>query len=116
MRMGLYWLMCAFDWSLPVVAAFVLVCVLVIGIMVPAGPGFLGTYQAAIVTGLAVFGVNSNDALAYSLVAYPINLLVVVAFGLPYLFGRGGLHVGEMVNAEEDPLTKPTGAQRSAVC
>ena len=112
--LGLYWLMCAFDWSLPVVAAFVLVCVLVIGIMVPAGPGFLGTYQTAIVAGLAVFGVGNNDALAYSMVAYPLNLLVVVAFGLPYLFGQGGLHVGEMVESKADPTTKPTGAQRSA--
>ncbi len=114
--LGLYWLMCAFDWSLPVVAAFVLVCVLVIGIMVPAGPGFLGTYQAAIVAGLAVFGVNNNDAVAYSMVAYPINLLVVVAFGLPYLFGRGGLHVGEMVESSQDPPPKPSGVQRSAAC
>lgn len=114
--LGLYWLMRAFDWQLPLIAAFVVVCVLVIGLMVPAGPGFLGTYQTAIVTGLAVFGVSNNDALAYGMIAYPVNLAVVVGFGLPYLFGQGGLHVGEMVEASEDQLTKPSGVQRSAVC
>jgi uncharacterized protein (TIRG00374 family) len=95
--LGLWSLMLGFGWSLPPSAGFTLVCVLVIFIMMPAGPGFLGTYQSAINTGLAIFGVGQSEAAAYGVVAYPLNLLVVVGFGLPYLLGRRGLHVGEMV-------------------
>lgn len=98
--LGMHWLMLAFNWELPLMAAFTVVCVLVIGIMIPAGPGFLGTYQAAIVTALAVFGVAQSDALAYSLVAYILNLAVVVGCGLPYVLG-GRLDVGDMVRESE---------------
>lgn len=100
--LGFYWLMLGFGWDLPMVAAFTVVSVLVIGIMIPAGPGFLGTYQAAIVAGLAVYGIDRTNALAYSLVAYPINLAVVVGFGLPYLFGRNHVEVGELVRASQE--------------
>ena len=95
--LGLYALMLAFGWSLPVSAGFVLVCVLVIGIMIPAGPGFLGTYQAALTAGLAIFGIGVTEAVAYSMLAYPLNLLVVVGFGVPYLFDRQHLTLRELV-------------------
>ncbi len=86
---GLYWAMRAFGWELPALAGFVVVGVLVLGIMIPAGPGHLGTYQAALRAGLAVFGVSATDAAAYGLIVYPLNVLVIVGAGLPYLFGRG---------------------------
>ena len=99
--LGLYWLFCAFKWELPFVAASVLVCVLVIGIMIPAGPGMLGTYQGALVAGLAIFGISQTAAAAYGLVAYPLNLAVVVGFGAPYLLGRGKLQLSELWRATQ---------------
>jgi glycosyltransferase 2 family protein len=86
--LGLYWAMRAFGWELPPLAGFVVVCVLVLGVMIPAGPGHLGTYQAALGAGLAVFGVSATRAQAYGLVVYPLNVLVIIGSGLPYLFGR----------------------------
>jgi hypothetical protein len=86
----------AFGWDLPVLAGFTLVCVLVIGIMIPAGPGNLGTFQGALLAGLAVFGVGPTDAAAYGVVVYPITLVVMLAFGLPYLIG-GRTRVAEIV-------------------
>jgi len=62
-------------------------CVVILGIMVPAGPGFLGTYQASIALGLSIFGMNTTEAAAFGLVMYPLTVLVVVAFGLPFLLG-----------------------------
>lgn len=100
--LGMYWLMCAFGWELPIVAGFTLVCVLVIGIMIPAGPGFLGPYQGAILMGLAIFGIGPSEAAAYGLLAYPLNLVVVLGMGLPYMFGRRSVHVGEIVRASTD--------------
>lgn len=108
--LGLYGLMCAFGWSVPLLAGFVVVCVLVIGIMVPAGPGFLGTYQAALVAGLSIFDIGGNDALAYSLLAYPLNLAVVLAFGLPHLLGgRTSLH--DLTHAPDSEPESGSGSQ-----
>ena len=71
----------AFGWELGFSTGLLLVCILVIAIMIPAGPGFLGTYQAAMTLGLGLWGISETDAAAYGLVVYPLSLLVVVAFG-----------------------------------
>ncbi len=85
---GFYFVMLAFGWDLPLLAAFMLVSIVVIAIMVPAGPGFLGTYQAGLAAGLTLFAVEANAAAAYGLVVYPLNVLVVLLFGLPHLFAH----------------------------
>jgi uncharacterized protein (TIRG00374 family) len=98
---GMWLLMRGFGWETPMLAGFVLVCVLVIGIMVPAGPGFLGTFQAAVAAGLSIFGVSASAAGAYNMVLYPLNVAVVCGFGIPFLLGRGG-QVSEIVHASEE--------------
>lgn len=103
--LGLYWMMCAFGWDLPKVAGFILVSIIVVGIMIPAGPGHLGTYQGAIVKGLAIFAVAPTDAAAYSMVVYPLNVLVVVLFGLPYLV-NAKLQISELVESQEELATR----------
>lgn len=95
--LGLYFLMRSFGWELPWVAGVLVVCVLALGVMIPAGPGHLGTFQGALLAGLGVFEVNATEAAAYGLIAYPVSLLVVVAFGLPYLIGRR-MNVGQLVH------------------
>lgn len=96
--LGLYAMMRAFGWDLPVLAGFTVVCVLVIGVMIPAGPGNLGTFQGALLAGLAVFGIGATQAAAYGMVIYPLTLVVHLAFGLPYII-RGRARVGELVRA-----------------
>ena len=71
----------AFGWSLGFETGVLLACILVLAIMIPAGPGFLGTYQAALTLGLSLWGVSETDAAAYGLVVYPLTLLVVSSFG-----------------------------------
>lgn len=98
---GFYWMMLAFGWDVPVAAGFALVSIIVIGIMIPAGPGFLGTYHGAVLAGLSIFGIGKTEAAAYSMVVYPINVAVTVGFGLPFLF-RGGARMSELVHASEE--------------
>jgi len=84
--LGFWFVMRGFGWPLPLTAGFTLVSIIVIAIMIPAGPGFLGTFQGGILAGLAIYGISPNEAAAYGLVVYPMTVLVSVAFGLPYLF------------------------------
>ncbi len=108
--LGLYFVMKAFGFGVPPIAGFVIVSVLVLGIMIPAGPGHLGTFQAAIGVGLAVFGIDDTSAQAYGAVVYPMNAAVIIAFGLPYLFS-GRIGVRNVISASaqmgEEPADEP---------
>ncbi|MEE8408645.1 MAG: lysylphosphatidylglycerol synthase transmembrane domain-containing protein [Myxococcota bacterium] len=95
---GLYLFMRAFGWDVPLLAGYVLVCVLVIGIMIPAGPGMVGTFHAAIVLGLSIFAIGSTEAAAYATVLHAVNVIVICGFGLPFILARRG-QVGEIVRA-----------------
>jgi uncharacterized protein (TIRG00374 family) len=98
---GLYLVALGFGWDLPFISGFVLVCVLVVGIMIPAGPGFLGTFQVALMAGLAIFGVSESEAAAYTMVIYPCTMVVQVGFGLPFVL-RSGAHVAELEQVREE--------------
>ncbi len=71
--------------DVPLVAGFVILAVVVLGIMIPAGPGNLGTFQAALTWGLAIFSLDVTTAAAFGLVVYPLTVVVIFAFGIPYL-------------------------------
>lgn len=94
--LGMWALALGFGWDLPLISGFLLVAILVIGIMVPAGPGFLGPYQVALVWGLSIFGVSATESAAYAMVCYPLTVLSVLSFGLPWLFA-GRARVGDIV-------------------
>jgi uncharacterized protein (TIRG00374 family) len=73
-----------------------IVCVAIIAVfvMVPAAPGFVGTYQAGCIVALAIFGVPREEALAFSLLAHFLTLVPVTIVGLVLAFrqsvmGRG---------------------------
>jgi len=99
--LGFWCVMRGFGWMLPVTAGFTLVSIIVIAIMIPAGPGFLGTFQGGILAGLAVYGIGANEAAAYGLVVYPLTVVVSVGFGLPYLFTRS-TRLSDIVHATPD--------------
>ena len=115
---GMWLLMRGFGWPLPPIAGFAVVSVVVIGIMIPAGPGFLGTFQAGILAGLAVFGIERTDAAAYGLVVYPLTLLVVVGLGLPFLLAGHLRQVREVLTQSRDAAAErgqmPPGNQAGA--
>lgn len=71
--------MVAFDIQAPASAAFVLQAVLVVGIILPAAPGFFGPFEAAAVLALGWYGVSSQEAVGYIL---PLH---IVAYFVPVL-------------------------------
>lgn len=66
--------------------AFLLV-VVNLGIMLPAAPGYVGTFQFFAVSALAVWGVPREQALAVAIVAHLAQYVLVTAIGLAF-FGR----------------------------
>ncbi|MBP1753493.1 MAG: hypothetical protein H6Q57_2329 [Geobacteraceae bacterium] len=75
----------AFGIDLPVTAAMFILILLVFAVMVPASPGFVGTYHAACVYGLMAFSFPREKALSVALTAHAINFFPVTFLGLYYV-------------------------------
>jgi len=87
--------------GLPMFRAALLATVLVaIFIMIPAAPGFVGTFQAACIVALSVFGVPKEEALGFSLLVHGIQFSVINIIGA-YCFVREGISFREVRRAEE---------------
>ncbi len=90
-----------FGFRLGAIEAVALLGVLVAGVMIPAGPGMVGTFQGAVVLGLALFAppaVVATRGLAYANVLWGIQLVQVTIFGLLFVTSRH-VHVGRLFSA-----------------
>lgn len=83
----------AFDIQLPISAAMFIMVFLVFAVMVPAAPGFIGTYHTACVYGLMAFNVSKEKALSIALVMHGISFFPVILVGFMCLW-RGRLSLG----------------------
>lgn len=75
----------SFDIALPLAASLFIMILLVIAVMVPASPGYIGTYHYACFKALAVFGVTGEKALSVALVIHAVNFFPITLLGLYYL-------------------------------
>ena len=95
----------AFDLGLPtpqLAAACALLLVVVnLGIMLPAAPGYVGTFQFFAVSALAVWGVPRELALAVAIVAHLTQFVLVTAIGLAF-FGREHVSLRTMADASRE--------------
>ncbi len=81
----------AFGIRLSPVESFTVLGVLVVGVMIPAGPGMVGTFQAATVLGLSLFvprEVLDTHGTAYANVLWAVQLAFTTVLGLFFLFSR----------------------------
>jgi uncharacterized protein (TIRG00374 family) len=87
--------------DLPMIRASLLSVVMVaLFIMIPAAPGFVGTFQGGCIVALSVFGVSKEEALGFSLLTHAIQFIVVNLIGA-YCFVSEGFSLGEVPLAEE---------------
>ena len=80
-----------FGFRLGLVESCALLGVLVVGLMIPAGPGMVGTFQGAIVVGLALFAPRdavATHGTAYANVLWAAQIAQVTALGTFFLFSR----------------------------
>jgi uncharacterized protein (TIRG00374 family) len=82
---AIYFLFLAFSLPLSPVAAFVLMIVLVVGIAIPAAPGFVGNWHYFCIMGLSLYGINKVDALTFAVVYHFLSIGVLILLGLIFL-------------------------------
>jgi glycosyltransferase 2 family protein len=79
-------------------AALFALCAAGFGISAPSSPGFVGVFHGAIVLGLSVFPVSTEQALAFALVYHAVMYLIIIALGLISL-SQSGQSLGATVAA-----------------
>lgn len=80
-----YFLFVAFDFGLPVLAAFVLLVALQIGNTIVSVPGNIGVFHYITVLMLGAYAVDRHLALAYAIVLYVIALIPKILAGAALL-------------------------------
>lgn len=93
----------AFGLTPTVVQAFAVLGVLVIGVMIPAGPGMLGTFQGAVILGMTLFfpGHEQQPAIqAYAWLTWACQFGQQVLFGLVFMFS-GQISFGQILGAPQ---------------
>jgi glycosyltransferase 2 family protein len=103
-----FWLcMLAVDTGTGLEAALLVVIAVNLSMILPAGPGGIGVFEAATVLALAPFGVDSSRALSYAVLTHAVNLLPLIGAGYVALH----LHVRAVrrgvVAAEDGIATRP---------
>ncbi len=86
--LAIYTLFTAFAFSLPPVAALVLMIILLIGIAIPTAPGFIGNWHFSCVLGLSLFGIAKTPALTFALIYHFAAVSFTLFLGVvsfPYL-------------------------------
>lgn len=86
---GMQWMAHAFDLDIQLVDAFTILGVLVAGIMIPAGPGMVGTFQLAVAFGLSLFvpeEVAHTRGVAWANVLWATQVGFQLLLGTVFLF------------------------------
>jgi len=78
-----------FGIHLPITASMFIMVLLVFAVMVPASPGFIGTYHYACFKGLSVFGIPETTSVSISLIIHGTSFFPVIAAGFYHLWKEG---------------------------
>jgi len=83
--LAIYILFLSFGFTLPLMASFVVMIFLIVGIAIPTAPGFVGTWDLACVLALSFFSLAKAEALSFALVYHFLSMAIVVVFGMIFL-------------------------------
>lgn len=79
----------------PVLAGFVILVISAAGLSLPSAPGGVGTFHAANIFALSLFGVSTGPAAGFAAVIHIVTVLFYVVIGIPFLW-REGIRFGEL--------------------
>ena len=87
-----------FGIHLPITASMFILVLLVFAVMVPASPGYIGTYHYACFKGLSAFGIGESSAVSIALVLHGAAFFPVILAGAYHLW-RGKMKLGMLTPA-----------------
>jgi uncharacterized protein (TIRG00374 family) len=85
----IYLVLTGFGIHLPMTASFFIMVLLVFAVMVPAAPGYIGTYHLACYTGLTAFGLPDTQSVSVALVIHGVGFFPVILAGFYHVWSQG---------------------------
>jgi uncharacterized membrane protein YbhN (UPF0104 family) len=82
---AIYFMFLAFGLAMPLAAPFVVMIILMIGISIPAAPGFVGNWHYSCILGLSLFGIPKAEAFTFSVMFHVICVGIIIILGLLFL-------------------------------
>ena len=89
-----------FGIHLPITASMFILILLVFAVMVPASPGFIGTYHYACYKGLSAFGIGDTASVSIALIIHGTAFFPVILAGFYHLWS-GGISLNSVRKAGE---------------
>jgi glycosyltransferase 2 family protein len=89
-----------FGIHLPITASMFILVLLVFAVMVPASPGFIGTYHYACFKGLSAFGIPETTSVSIALIMHGTSFFPVIIAGLYYLW-KNKISLNELQGVEK---------------
>jgi glycosyltransferase 2 family protein len=90
----------SFGVTLPITASMFIMVLLVFAVMVPASPGFIGTYHYACFKGLSAFGIPETTSISIALVIHGTAFFPVIFAGLYHLWANK-ISLGDIQKVEK---------------
>ncbi len=77
-----YILFLGFDFRLTIIDGFAITVIIALGVMLPAAPGFIGTYHYFCILGMTLFGIPEANAKAYSILLHFFQMIPIIILGI----------------------------------
>ena len=81
--LGTYFVLLSTGKFIPIDLPIILISALVIGVMIPSAPGFIGTYHYVVIVVLGLYGWDKATSAYMSVVLHGIQFIVPIIIGLP---------------------------------
>lgn len=106
----MFWVvMQAMHLNLPVPAAYLVMTVTSLVVVVPSSPGYIGVFHAAAVLTLtSVYGIAKSDALSYAVVMHAFSYVWLIVLGV-YSIWHEGLSYDRLQMIRSEPVPSESG-------
>lgn len=91
----------AFALAVPIHASLVLLVVVSLALMIPSGPGFAGTFEAAVIGTLLLMNIDQERAASYAIMYHATQFVPITLIGFYYLW-KAKLTLGSFTRGGDD--------------
>ena len=97
----LFLLLKGFEIQVPWSASLFVLSILNLGILIPAAPGYVGSFEFFGAASLALYGVGETVAKSFAISAHAVQFIPVTVMGLIFL-SREGLRLGTLMRGSQE--------------
>lgn len=76
----------SFNFSIPFYGVILLIILINVGVMIPASPGCVGTFEGFCILGLSFFGISKDPAFSFAIILHALVSIPIIFIGLGFLW------------------------------